>query len=96
MARFFGAMGSVTWLSAAMSAWLPDALFAAAGRHLRPRAPAQGPCARSCKGAIVRIDLITWGIWGFGLALLTYWCVNTCREFIHLFTRHKQPKKREP
>ena len=41
----------------------------------------------------MQVDLFTWGIWSFGLALLTYWCVNTCREFIKLFSRHKQTKK---
>ena len=44
----------------------------------------------------MRIDLVTWGIWSFGLAVLTYWCVNTCREFIKLFSKHKKSEKREP
>ena len=33
----------------------------------------------------MQIDWITWSVFGIGLALLVYWCVQTVREFKELF-----------
>ena len=43
----------------------------------------------------MRIDWVTWGVWGFGLVLLLYWCGETFREFKSLF-RRRQNTRREP
>jgi len=43
----------------------------------------------------MQIDWITWSVWGFGLALLLYWCFETLREFQSLFSRRKS-KQGEP
>lgn len=39
------------------------------------------------------IDWITWSVWGFGLALLLYWCFETIREFKALFLERKRKEK---
>jgi hypothetical protein len=35
------------------------------------------------------IDWLTWSVWGLGLAMLLYWCVETYREFKTLIARHR-------
>jgi len=38
----------------------------------------------------MQVDWITWSVFGIGLLMLLYWCVQTIREFRDLFQRRFQ------
>ncbi len=36
------------------------------------------------------IDWMTWGVWTLGFTLLSFWCVETFKEFRDLFARRRE------